>query len=171
MSKLEETFNLPITDAEDEEIGEIQNPLQSNGNERVNKFIQEFSDTLTETEMSDLVDLQKYDEEMDEIAEKTLTEFDDLVVLGKDVEMKYAGEILSAAAQMAKISLDAKTNKTNARLKILELSIRRKRNEILERKQEHEINGSQSNTIEGKIMNRDDLIKTIEERMKAKKES
>lgn len=159
MSKLAETFGIPLTDIESS-IDELEE--DTNNFENVGKFVEEFKSTLTETEMTELVDLGKYDSEMDEISSKTLSEFEDLVIIAKDVDPRHCGEILSAAAQMAKIALDARTNKTNARLKILELAIRRKRNDLLEKKQDFEINGANQH-INGKVLtSRSELLDMID---------
>lgn len=163
MGKLEETFNIPelIDDLE-----EAANMIESTYQEEtpLDKTIARFQDSLSEDELTQVVDLNQYDKEMDEIATATMREFEDLATLGKDVEIRSAGDIFSAAAQMAKIALDAKTNKTNARLKILELSIRRKRNELLEDKQNFEMGKNvPAEVTEATAMDRNDILRMAEE--------
>ena len=93
------------------------------------------------------------------------------MIMGKDVEVKHAGEIFAAAAQMAKIALDARTNKMDARLKLLELGIRKKRNDLLEEKQKFEMGNSQTHPtapMEGSV-SRDEVMAEVLEVLRKKK--
>lgn len=173
MSKLEEVFNLPeLIDELEETADDITEAFKDHDEKNeignVDHLLAEFKGSLSNEDMANIADLKKYDEEMDDISKKTLAEFDDLMALGKDVETRHAGEIFSAAAQMAKIALDAKTNKVNSKLKILELSIRRKRNDLLEQKQNHEFQDAPAQTGTATQLTRDDLIKIAQEMNKGK---
>lgn len=170
MGTLENVFNLPdmIDELEDkaDDITNAFNKFEDSELTKVDHLLEGFKDSLSEDDMANIADLKKYDEEMDEISKKTLAEFDDLMALGKDSEIRHAGEIFSAAAQMAKIALDAKTNKVNSKLKILELSIRRKRNDLLEQKQNHEFKDGNVPTGNATQLTREDLIKIAKEMSK-----
>lgn len=171
MGKLEETFNLPdILEEMESRAEQIIDHFDENKdeNENINRMLDEFKGSMNEIELSEFADLKKFDKEMDEIASKTLQEFDDLIVIGKDVEARNAGEIFSAAAQMAKIALDARTKKTDAKLKILELSVRRKRNELLEEKQKFEMDGDPDRGQTAQVLDREDFIKIAEQLLKKK---
>jgi hypothetical protein len=167
MGKLEETFNIPdtIEDIEDK-ANKISDAFSNDPDTDLDILVQEFAKSV-DLDFVDMKDIAKYDREMDEVSEKTLAEFEDLMILGKDVEVRHAGEIFSAAAQMAKLTLDARTNKMNAKLKMAELAIRKKRNDLLEQKQ----NGQKDddNDIEGEVLDRDALLKVAEEYTKSQK--
>lgn len=167
MGKLEETFNIPNTiDEIEEKANQISEAFSDDPDTDLDILVQEYAKS-TQLDFVDMTDLAKYDREMDEVSEKTLQEFEDLMILGKDVETRHAGEIFSAAAQMAKLTLDARTNKMNAKLKMAELAIRKKRNDLLEQKQ----NGSkdQDDDIEGEVLDRDALLQVAEEYKKSLK--
>jgi hypothetical protein len=156
MGKLEDTFNLPET---------IQN-IEDSAEDIKNYFSEEDDDKFDitsyeqkmEVSMTEFAELDQYSKEMDEIASKTMTEFSDIISLGKDVETRHAGEFFSAAAQMAKISLDAKNNKMTAKLKLLELQLRKQRNDQIEQKQKATIGDDTDDKVDSKSLSHDDLL-------------
>jgi hypothetical protein len=162
MGKLEDTFNLPdvIEDFEKKISSKFSD--EDEVFQKMNGVIKEFEGAVTDVSMAEMVNLKEFDAEMNEISEKTLQEFEDLMTLGKDVESRHAGDIFSAAAQMAKIAMDARTNKTNAKLKIIELSIRKQRNDLLAQKQNHEMSDDPGEN-DGQTMTRDDILALAEQ--------
>jgi hypothetical protein len=167
MGKLEETFNIPDTIEQiEEKANQISEAFSDDPDTDLDILVQAYTKS-TQLDFVDMNDMAKYDREMDEVSEKTLQEFEDLMILGKDVETRHAGEIFSAAAQMAKLTLDARTNKMNAKLKMAELAIRKKRNDLLEQKQ----NGSKEDEddITGEVLDRDALLQVAEEYKKSQK--
>lgn len=170
MGKLEDTFNLPdaIEDIE-KTSDQITKSFEEDSDNDINFDIDHYNDKM-EMSLEEYANIKDYSKEMDEISEKTLTEFTDIVALGKDVEPRHAGEMFSSAAQMAKISLDARNNKMTAKLKLLELQLRKQRNDLLAEKQkatlpEDHDNTSDDDTTESKEVTRDDLLE-IAERLK-----
>jgi hypothetical protein len=155
MGKLEETFNLPET---------IQ-CIEDSAEDIINHFADDEDDKFDissyeqkmEISMVEFAELDVYTKEMDEIANKTMSEFSDIVSMGKDVETRHAGEFFSAAAQMAKISLDAKNNKMTAKLKLLELQLRKQRNDQIDQKQKATIGESEDN-VDSKSLTHDELL-------------
>lgn len=165
MGKLEETFNIPETISEIEDKANQLAEAFGDPDTDLDVLVQEYAKS-TQLDFVDMNDLAKYDREMDEVSEKTLQEFEDLMILGKDVETRHAGEIFSAAAQMAKLTLDARTNKMNAKLKMAELAIRKKRNDLLEQKQSPK---EQDDDIAGEVLDRDALLQVAEQYKKSQK--
>ena len=165
MGKLEETFNLPDT------IQEIQDKADSiiehfdTDDSEILQTLEKYNSDLSEVQFEDVLDFSNYDKEMDELSDKTMNEFDDLMSLGKDVEIRHAGEIFQAAAQMAKIALDARNNKMSAKLKFLELKLRKQRNDQIQQKQDSEMNNDpdDNNTVRGSSLSRDEIFDVIEE--------
>lgn len=69
------------------------------------------------------------DKELDRIANKAIKAYDDLMDLGMNIEMRYSARIFEVAGQMLKTSLDAKATKINKKLKMLELQVKKEKNE------------------------------------------
>ena len=61
------------------------------------------------------------DKELNEIADKAMTAYDDLMDLGMNVESRYASRVFEVAGGMLKTSLDAKVAKLDKKLKMIDL--------------------------------------------------
>jgi hypothetical protein len=86
------------------------------------------------------------DKELDRIANKAIKAYDDLMDLGMNIEMRYSARIFEVAGQMLKTSLDAKSAKINKKLRMLELQLKKEKNE--------------KNNTEGSIITTDNQIIT-----------
>jgi len=67
------------------------------------------------------------DKELNEVADKAMTAYDDLMDLGMNVESRYAGRIMEVAGGMLKTSLDAKVAKMDKKLKMIELQLKKEK--------------------------------------------
>lgn len=67
------------------------------------------------------------DEELNEVANKAMTAYDDLMDLGMNVEARYSGRIFEVAGNMLKTSLDAKVAKLDKKLKMVELQLKKQK--------------------------------------------
>ena len=67
------------------------------------------------------------DEELDEIAKKAMTAYDDLMDLGMNVESRYSGRVFEVAGNMLKTTLEAKAAKIDKKLKMIDLQIRKQK--------------------------------------------
>lgn len=164
MGKLEETFNLPDTIQEiSDKADDITEYFENDESELLND-IDQYNKDLALLQFEEVVDFSQYDKEMDELSSKTITEFEDLMALGKDVEIRHAGEIFQAAAQMAKIALDARNNKMTAKLKFLELKLRKQRNDQIQQKQDAELNDEPDDgPVRGSSLSKDEIYDVIAE--------
>ena len=70
---------------------------------------------------------QKADEELNEIADKAMQAYDDLMDLGMNVESRYSGRVFEVAGSMLKTSLDAKVAKLDKKLKMIELQLKKEK--------------------------------------------
>ena len=70
---------------------------------------------------------QKADEELEEIAGKAMEAYDDLMDLGMNVESRYSGRVFEVAGSMLKTSLDAKVAKMDKKLKMIELQLKKEK--------------------------------------------
>jgi hypothetical protein len=67
------------------------------------------------------------DDELNEIADKAMQAYDDLMDLGMNVESRYSGRVFETAGGLLKTSLDAKVAKLNNKLKVVELQLKKQK--------------------------------------------
>ena len=69
----------------------------------------------------------KADSELNDIADRALTAYEDLMDLGMNVESRYSGRVFEVAGGLLKTGLDAKVAKLNNKLKMVELQLRKEK--------------------------------------------
>ena len=79
-----------------------------------------------------VVGLDTHDSEMDDIADKAVKTFEDLIALGGNVPDMHAGKIYEVAGQMLKTALEAKNAKAERKLKMIELQLKKVRAEQID---------------------------------------
>ncbi len=67
------------------------------------------------------------DKELNEVAQKAMDAYDDLMDLGMNVESRYSGRVFEVAGGMLKTSLDAKVTKMDKKLKMIELQLKKEK--------------------------------------------
>ena len=67
------------------------------------------------------------DQELNEIAQKAMAAYDDLMDLGMNVESRYSGRVFEVAGSMLKTSLDAKVAKIDKKLKMIDLQLKKEK--------------------------------------------
>ena len=67
------------------------------------------------------------DKELNEVAEKAMSAYEDLMDLGMNVESRYSGRVFEVAGQMLKTNLDAKNVKLQNKLKMVELQLKKEK--------------------------------------------
>lgn len=67
------------------------------------------------------------DQELNEVAEKAMQAFDDLMDLGMNVEGRYSGRIFEVANNFLRTGMDAKIAKLDKKLKMVDLQIRKEK--------------------------------------------
>ena len=70
---------------------------------------------------------QMADDELNEVADKAMQAYDDLMDLGMNVESRYSGRVFEVAGGMLKTSLDAKVAKLDKKLKMVELQLKKEK--------------------------------------------
>tara|TARA_R110000851_G_scaffold267203_1_gene419649 strand:- start:2266 stop:2751 length:486 start_codon:yes stop_codon:yes gene_type:complete len=70
---------------------------------------------------------EKADAELNDIAERALQSYEDLMDLGMNVESRYSGRVFEVAGGMLKTSLDAKVAKMDKKLKMIELQLKKEK--------------------------------------------
>lgn len=100
----------------------------------------------------------KADEELEDIAQRALSAYDDLMDLGMNVESRYSGRVFEVAGNMLKTSLDAKTAKLDKKLKMIELQLRK------EKQDKDNAPGNDGNIVNGEgyvVTDRNSLIERL----------
>ena len=69
----------------------------------------------------------KADNELNDIADRALQSYEDLMDLGMNVESRYSGRVFEVAGSMLKTSLDAKVAKMDKKLKMIELQLKKEK--------------------------------------------
>ena len=117
--KLEETFNISPAEEEPVEKVEEETPTIEESTELTNILYSELKTTEKIDSALPLVqDLNQHDKEMDDIHQKALDAFNDLVQLGMNVEVHAGAKLLETANQMLKTAMEAKDSKVDRKLKI-----------------------------------------------------
>ena len=80
-----------------------------------------------------ITDLSTSDQEMDDLADKAVKHYDDLMDLGMNVEPRFSAPIFDAASKLLGHAITAKTSKIDKKLKALDLDIKRRRLEMQEK--------------------------------------
>jgi hypothetical protein len=93
---------------------------------------------------------------MDDIASRALHSFEDLIALGGNVADVNAGKIYEVAGQMLKTAMEAKNSKTDRKLKMIELQLKKARVEQIDVE-----NGSAPKTSNGVEFDRNELLKLL----------
>ena len=130
MKKLEELLNMP----DSKEIVQ-KDKEQSSKAEKKHAIIEH------ENTQSDIAELDKIsaalpqvkglgelaDKELNEVAEKSMNAYEDLMDLGMNVEARYSGRVFEVAGNMLKTNLDAKVAKLDKKLKMVELQLKKEK--------------------------------------------
>jgi hypothetical protein len=126
--KLEELLNLPESKeiVDDAKVEEKKNRAKSVALEQHDTFrdIAEFDKIAAALpKVKGLGEMA--DAELNEIADKAMASYEDLMDLGMNVESRYASRVFEVAGGMLKTSLDAKVAKLDKKLKMVELQLKK----------------------------------------------
>jgi hypothetical protein len=158
--KLEEEFNLPPL-KEAIEINQDENAEVEITSEALTVEREEIFTALEAADKIDLAlptvrGLEANDVDMDSYSTQAEQAFKDLMDLGMNVEARHAGDIFAAAQRMLKNAIEAKTSKTDKKLKMIELQLKK-----LKLDQD---NKTSDDTIKGEgyvIADRNDILKSF----------
>lgn len=82
------------------------------------------------------------DKELNEVAEKAMAAYEDLMDLGMNVESRYASRVFEVAGGMLKTSLDAKIAKLDKKLKMVDLQLKKE-------KQDKDVSKGEADIVNG----------------------
>ena len=127
--KLEEILNLP-------DSKEIIEQAQEQEKDQKTHEIERQKDTMRDIAEFDKIASalpkvkglgEMADNELNDVADKAMTAYDDLMDLGMNVESRYSGRIFEVAGSMLKTGLDAKVAKIDKKLKMVELQLKKEK--------------------------------------------
>jgi len=158
--KLEELFDLAQPEQEEEKPSNFK-PEEATKLQSVLSDVDKIDSALPLVR-----DLESNDKEMDSIAEKSITTFNDLMDLGMNVEARYAGKIFEVAGTMMKNAIDARAAKIDKKLRMVELQIKKQRVD----QQERDVGGLEIEAEATIVADRNELIKQILDQNKDSKD-
>jgi len=161
MKKLEELFDLPPSeesqDGDDEETDTDVGATET---------IPVLADNLDELEkisaaLPAVRGLEASDREMDELADKAVKSFDDLMDLGMNIDSRWASDVFNTASSMLGHAITAKNAKMNKKLKMIELQLKKAR---LDQQAAKNTEGEPEQTGTGQVLDRNELLQRLLDR-------
>jgi hypothetical protein len=110
--------------------------------------------------LSAVRDLDASDHEMDQLAKLAEEKFEEIFLLGMNVEPRFSGQILQTATALLGHALTAKQNKLEKRLKIIELQLKKAR---LDQMQDKKSAPDDELTGQAMVLDRTELLRVIAE--------
>ena len=163
--KLEELLNLP----ESQEIVKEEQDrakLADDKAEKKNKSLEQQKNTMRDIAEFDKIAaaLPKVeglgelgDSELDDVSNRAITAYEDLMDLGMNVESRYSARIFEVAGNMLKTTLDARVAKMDKKLKMVDLQLKKQ-------KQDQKQGDSDTNVVQGEgyvISDRNSLLEKL----------
>ena len=166
--KLEELLNLPESqDIVKEEQDKAK--VEEKKVEKKNKSIEQQQSTMSNIAEFDKIAAalpkveglgEMGDAELDDVGQRAITAYEDLMDLGMNVESRYSARIFEVAGQMLKTTLDAKVAKIDKKLKMVDLQLKKQKQDI-------KTGDSDSNVVQGEgyvISDRNSLLEKLKDR-------
>lgn len=159
--KLEETFNInPI----EEDTTEEETPTIEESRE----LTEIINSEITSTEKIDAAlpmvrDLNDHDKDMDDIHQKAISTFEELISLGMNVEVHAGAKLMETANQMLKTAMEAKDSKVDRKLKMLNLQMQKAKLDLaVEKEAKNKSKTDDDFETEGSVvMDRNELMKRL----------
>ena len=140
--KLEELFNLPEVSMEDVSKEDIKQALT----------VASDIDSGLPSEPDN-----KTDNELDELTDKAMESFENLMSLGMNVEARFSAPIFDSASKMLGHAVTAKLGKAQKKLKETELKMRLMKMEADKKPNDESI------AVEARVWDRNELIKNLKQ--------
>lgn len=127
--KLEEILNLPDSKEIIEKAQEQEKDQKTHEIERQKETMRDIAEfDKIASALPQVKGLgEMADNELNDVADKAMTAYDDLMDLGMNVEARYSGRIFEVAGSMLKTGLDAKVAKIDKKLKMVELQLKKEK--------------------------------------------
>ena len=159
--KLEETFNInPIE--EEEKVEETPTIEESRDLTEI------LSTEISTTEKIDaslpmVQGLNEHDKDMDDIHQKAINTFEELISLGMNVEVHAGAKLMETANQMLKTAMEAKDSKVDRKLKMLNLQLQKAKLDLAQDKEDKKSKIDDEIESEGSVvLDRNELLKRLD---------
>lgn len=159
--KLEETFNInPIE--EEEKVEET--PTIEESRDLTEILSTEISTTEKIDASLPLVQgLNEHDKDMDDIHQKAISTFEELISLGMNVEVHAGAKLMETANQMLKTAMEAKDSKVDRKLKMLNLQLQKAKLDLAQDKEDKKSKIDDEIESEGSVvLDRNELLKRLD---------
>ena len=158
--RLEELFNLPQEESADSDEEETTTDVGEQ------ETIPVLSDNLDELEkisaaLPAVRGLEASDSEMDDLADKAVKSFDDLMDLGMNIDSRWASDVFNTASSMLGHAITAKNAKMNKKLKMIELQLKKAR---LDQQAAKNTDDDVEQTGTGQVLDRNELLQRLLDR-------
>ena len=158
--KLEELFDLPQEESEDSDDEETTTDVGEQ------ETIPVLADNLDELEkisaaLPAVRGLEASDSEMDDLADKAVKSFDDLMDLGMNIDSRWASDVFNTASSMLGHAITAKNAKMNKKLKMIELQLKKAR---LDQQAAKNTDDDVEQTGTGQVLDRNELLQRLLDR-------
>lgn len=160
--KLESLFNLPeVQDGATTE--EVQKVIEENKN-----IIVEVDNAIDKIDaaLPGVTDLDRMDEELDELAKLARDKAEDLLDLGMNVDPRFGGVIFQTASQLLGHSITAKTAKMDKKLKQIQLQLQKAKFDHQVKKDAGKAEDEEPIDGKGMVLDRNALLASILEKNK-----
>ena len=157
--KLEETFNIDPVEEESKETPTI---------EESKDLTEILSSELANTDKIDaslpmVQGLNEHDKDMDDIHEKAINTFEELISLGMNVEVHAGAKLMETANQMLKTAMEAKDSKVDRKLKMLNLQLQKAKLDLAQDKEDKKSKIDDEIESEGSVvLDRNELLKRLD---------
>ena len=157
--KLEETFNIDPVEEQAKETPTI---------EESRDLTEILSSELANTDKIDaslpmVQGLNEHDKDMDDIHEKAINTFEELISLGMNVEVHAGAKLMETANQMLKTAMEAKDSKVDRKLKMLNLQLQKAKLDLAQDKEDKKSKIDDEIESEGSVvLDRNELLKRLD---------
>ena len=159
--KLEETFNITPVE-EDDKVEETPTIEESRDLTEI------LSTEISTTEKIDaslpmVQGLNEHDKDMDDIHQKAISTFEELISLGMNVEVHAGAKLMETANQMLKTAMEAKDSKVDRKLKMLNLQLQKAKLDLAQDKEDKKSKIDDEIESEGSVvLDRNELLKRLD---------
>ena len=150
--KLEELFDIAS-----QEENELNEPIPGVAKEVTQEALSNLE--KIETALPTVRGLEASDRELDDLATKASTSFQDLMDLGMQVDSRFSGDIFSVASNMLNHAITAKTAKLNKKLKMIDLQLKKDTLDQRQAKADEKIDNIPLG--EGQNLDRNELLRVL----------
>jgi len=164
--KLEQEFNLPSMD-ELKELSQqdvVEVGIEPEATSIASAPAEVVTTALTNAEKIDsalpsVEGVTKHDGDMENIAERAMDSYEELMSLGMNVQDAHAGRIFETAGKMLQIAMDSKNAKVDKKLRMIDLQLKKLRIDAMEGTN----SGNNDNTA---VMDRNQLLQFLNKKDK-----